>query len=152
MALAYTVVETRPYLNKWLALIDVTDTVTGKIYNRRFNIDNDPSAAELNALATIAKTRIQAELLDYEANAMDLSTDEDRLLEYYRNIKTDIILQIRAVPGASLAQAGIYITNKYTDSPFDFSELYAIWRNMIGVSTWAAFKTWVINHKFRDID
>jgi hypothetical protein len=151
MALTHTLIETRTYLNSYLALIDIKDTVTGKVYNRRFNVEHDPSAAELDALATTAKTRIQDDL-DYEANGMNLTTDEDRLLEYYRNIKRDIVRRIRAVPGTTLAQAQTYISNKYPDSPLVFAELYTIWRNMISVSTWAEFKTWVINHKFRDID
>lgn len=151
MALTHTVIETRLYLNKWLVKINVTDTATGKVYNRRFQNATDPDQARLDELATLAKERIQAEL-GYEANAMNLTTDEDHLLEYYRNIKIDIILRIRQFPNATIQQASDYIANKYPDSPFDFAELYAIWRGMINVSTWAQFKTWVITHKFRDID
>lgn len=149
--LNHVVIETRPDLNKWLALINVTDTVSGKVYNYRFSVDSDPSAGELDALAIIAKTRIQAEL-DCEANDLNLTTDEDLLLEVYRILKTDVILRIRAVPDDTAQQTKDYIAGEYPNSPFDFDELYAIWIGMINVSTWADFKTWVITRKFRGID
>ncbi len=151
MALTHVITEIRPYLTSYILRITITDTVTGKIYSREFNLDHSPDSTEQDALATLAKTRIQIEL-DFEANAMNLTSDEDRLLEYYRGIKRDIVLRIRAVPGATLAQAQTYIAGEYPDSMFVFAELYAIWRNMIGVTTWADFKTWVIDHKFRGID
>ena len=151
MALTHTLIETRPYLNSWLVILYITDTDTGLVYNRRFNIGHDPSGVEVEALAVTAKTRIQDEL-DYQVNDLNLTTDEDSLLEHYRNIKRDLILRIRQVPGATLQQAQDYIAGEYPNSPFDFVELYAIWCRMISVATWPEFKTWVIDHKFREID
>lgn len=151
MALTHIIRGIRPYLAGYILKITVTDTVAGKIYDPYFDLDHIPDSAEQESWATIAKNRIQAEL-DFLANDMNLTSDEDRLLEYYRGIKTDIILRIRTVPGATLVQAQTYIAGRYPDSMFDFAELYAIWRGMIGVTTWADFKTWVIDHKFRSID
>lgn len=151
MALTHIVTGIRPYQTKYLLDIEITDTVTGKVYNRQFSLSFSPDAGEQTVWATVAKNRIQAEL-DYLANGMNLPTDEERLLESYRGIKTDIVLRIRAVPGATLLQAQDYIAAQYPDSPFDFAELYSIWLGMTGVSTWADFKTWVIDHKFREVD
>lgn len=151
MALTHVITEIRPYLSDYIVRITVTDTVTGKIYDREFNLDHSPDSTEQESWATVAKNRVQAEL-DFEANDMNLTTDEEKLLEKYRDIKRDIILRIRAVPAATAQQAKDYIASEYPNSPFDFDALYAIWLDMIGVSTWADFKTWVIDHKFRGID
>lgn len=151
MALTNIIKGIRPYLSKYLLGIVITDTVTGKIYNREFSLDHSPDAVEQESWATVAKDRIQKEL-DYQANAMNLTTDEDRLLEYYRNIKRDIILRIRQFPLATAQQAKDYIASEYPNSPFGFDELYAIWIGMINVSTWAAFKIWIRDHKFREVD
>lgn len=151
MALTHIIRGIRPYLAGYILSITVTDTVTGKIYNPYFNRDHIPDSTEQEFWATVAKSRIQAEL-DFLANDMNLTSDEDRLLKYYRGIKTDIILRIRAFPLATVQQAKDYIASEYPDSPFDFDELYEIWIGMINVSTWANFKTWVIDHKFRVVD
>ena len=129
----------------------VVNSDTGKQYIRNFHSKTTPDQSRLDTLATLAQDRIQTEL-DYDANAMNLTTDEDRLLEYYRNIKRDFVLRIRAFPAATAQQAKDYIVAEYPNSPFDFDQLYAIWIGMIGVSTWDDFKTWVINKKFRGID
>lgn len=151
MALTHSISGIRQYQSKYLLDIAVTDTVTGRIYNPQFSLDSSPDSAEQESWATVAKNRVQAEL-DYEANDMNLTTDEDRLLEYYRGIKRDVILRIRAFPGVTPQQAKDYIATEYPDSPFDFDQLYAIWIEMIKVSTWVQFKTWVIGNKFRGID
>lgn len=151
MPLTHTIIETRREAIRWLTKLNVIDSDTGKVYNRRFQSKAEPDQARLDELGTLAKSRIQDEF-DMQANAMNLRTDEDRLLEYYRGIKRDIILRIRQFPGATIQQAQNYIADEYPDSPFNFGELYSIWRRMIGVSTWTEFKAWVIDHKFREID
>lgn len=151
MALAHKIVETRLEYNRWITKLNVTDSDTGKVYNHRFQSKTDPGATRLTELAALAKDSVQYRL-DIDSNAMNLMTDEDRLLGYYRGIKRDIILRIRQFPGATAQQARDYIATEYPDSPFGFDQLYAIWIGMINVSTWAEFKAWVINHKFRDID
>ncbi len=150
MALIHTITDIRQYLSKHLLDIEIADTETGKIYNSQFSLDSNPDAAAQESWATVAKDRIQAEL-DFDANAMNLSTDEDRLLEYYRNIKRDIVVRIRAFPTATAQQASDYIAAQYPNSPFIFNQLYQIWLDMIGVSTWEDFKTWCIDHKFREV-
>ncbi len=151
MAFTHNIIEVRSYLDSWLVNIEITDTGTGQIYNRRFNSGHDPSAPEQEAFAATAKLRIQAEL-DYEANDLNLTSDEDVLLEYYRGIKTDVILRIRQSPGATLQQAADYISGKYPASPLNFSELYNRWLAITGSADWPAFKQFCINHKFRGID
>lgn len=151
MALEYIIAGIRPYQDKYLFNVVITDTVTGKVYTHPFSLNYSPDAAEQESYADLARDRIQLKL-DYEANGMNLTTDEDRLLEYYRGIKEDIVRRIRVVPGATAQQAKDYIAAQYPDSPFDFDELYNIWIGMIDVSTWDDFKTWVIDHKFREID
>ena len=151
MALTHNTIETRPYLAGYLVKISVTDSVSGRVWSRQFNPATLPDAAGLNALGLLAIARIQAEL-DFEDNAMNRTSDEERLLEYYRNIKRDIVLRVRQFPGASAQQAKDYIAIEYPDSPFGFDALYAIWIDMIDVSTWQEFKTWVKNKSFRGID
>ena len=130
---------------------DITDTDTGRIYNRRPQFKTNPSQAIIDAQVVVEKTRIQFDL-DCDANALNLPTDEDRLLEYYRGIKRDVVLRIRAYPAATAQQASDYIATEYPNSPFDFNRLYGIWSNIVGTSSWADFKTWVIDHKFREYD
>lgn len=151
MALVHNIIETRLEGIRWQTRLRVVDSDTGKQYIHVFQSEVDPDAAMLDALATLAKDRVQYQL-DMDANAMNRTTDEDRLLEYYRNIKRDIVLRVRAFPGATAQQAKDYIAAEYPNSPFDFDELYSIWIGMIGVSTWADFKLWVIDHKFKEID
>jgi len=110
-----------------------------------------PTDQELDALIAYRTVLIQQEL-DYEANDLNLTTDEDALLDYYRGIKADIILRIRRYPGATLQQAGDYIAGKYPNSPFEFTELYQHWLRISSCSDWAEFKQFIIDHKFRDID
>lgn len=152
MSLTHRITSIRPYQEKYLLSIEVTDDVSGMVYTPPpFSLPSSPNPGEQESWATIAKDRIQQEL-DYKANGMNLISDEDRLLEYYRGIKEDIVRRIRAVPGATAQQAKDYIAGRYPDSPFDFDELYAIWIGMIDVSTWDNFKVWVRDHKFREID
>ena len=151
MALQSQIIETRQEGARYLTKIEVTDDITGQVYNRRFQSKVLPDQTRLDSLVNLAIANIQ-DILDMDANVMNLPIDEDRLLEYYRNIKLDIIRRIRAFPGATVQQAKDYVTIKYPKSPFDFDELYAVWIGIIGASTWAEFKTWVIDHKFAEID
>jgi len=151
MAFTHNIIEVRPYLDSWLVNIEITDTDTGRIYNRRFNSDHNPSAPEQEAFAAVAKLRIQAGL-DYEANDLNLTSNEDVLLEYYRGIKTDVILRIREYPGANLQQAADYISGKYPTSPLNFTELYNRWLTITDSASWSEFKQFCINHKFQGID
>jgi hypothetical protein len=151
MALTHTIIETRQELSKHMAIIEVVDTVTGAVYVRRPMFRTDPSIAELNAQIAIEKERIQLEI-DLYANDLNLTTDEDRLLGYYRGIKNDIILRVRQYPAATLQQAADYISGKYPDSPFAFSQLYQQWLSLSNCATWAQFKTFCIDRKFIGID
>lgn len=151
MPLIHAIIETRQEGNRWRTRLRVVESDTGEQYIRMFQSKAAPDQARLDELGALAISRIQNEL-DMEANDMNLKTDAVRLLEYYRNIKRDIILRIRQFPGATAQQAKDYIAVEYPNSPFNFDELYGIWIGMINVSTWAQFKVWVINHKFREID
>jgi hypothetical protein len=151
MALTHQIVETRQYLNGWLSIVNIVDTATSKIYHRRFNTPTQLTSGELDALVEAAKVLIQAEI-DFDANDMNLSADEERAVEYLRNIKRDIVVQIRAAPAVTLAQAQTYIDNNYPNSIVNFDKLYAFYLNQLNLSTWAEFKTFVINHKFREVD
>ena len=151
MALIHSISGIRPYHSKYLLGIVVTDTVTGKICNREFNLGHSPDVTEQESWATVAKTRIQAEL-DYGANELNLREDQERVLRYLDNILTDIIVRIRANHLVTLPQAQNYIDANYPDSIVNFSKLYQFYLNLLGLSTWDEFKTFVIDHKFREVD
>ncbi len=151
MALSHNIIETRQNGSSWQIRLRVVDSDTEAQYIRNFQSKTMPDQARLDELGALAISRIQNEL-DMDANAMNLTTDEDRLLEYYRTIKGDIVLRIRQFPGATAQQAKDYIAVEYPNSPFNFDEFYGIWIGMVNVSTWADFKTWVIDRKFRGID
>lgn len=151
MALTHNISGIRPYLNNYLLNIVITDTVTGKLYSRQFSLDHSPDATEQDSWATLAKNRIQTEI-DYEANEMNLREDQQRVLDYLDNILRGIIVNIRATPTVTLVQAQAYVDTSYPDSIVDFSKLYQFYLNLLNLSTWAEFKTFVIDHKFREVD
>ncbi len=151
MTLVHDIIEVRPHLGSWLILIEITDTDTGEIYCRRFKSSHDPTLPEQEAFATIAKTRIALEF-NYEANELNNTVDEQILLTYYRDIKKDIVLRIRQFPNVTLQEAETYITDTYSNSPFDFTKLYIQWLSLTGLSNWADFKQFCIDRKFREID
>lgn len=151
MALTHSLVEIRQYLDGWLSKVDITDDQSGRMWHERFNTPSYPTDGELDALVNGAKTRIQKEL-EYEANDMNLPADEERALEYLRNIKRDTILQIRQYPGVTLAQAQAYVDANYPNSIINFDRLYQFYLNLLNLSTWDEFKTYLINHKFGGID
>lgn len=151
MPLTHELIKTRQYLQQWETLIDIIDTDSGKRYHQCFCTDTEPAEPMIAPLLQGAKNRIQLEL-DYEANLLNLTADEEALLEYYRNIKRDVVLRIRQYPQATLQQASDYITGKYPDSLFHFSRLYQQWLRISGCADWDRFKQFVIEHKFRDID
>lgn len=151
MALTHIITEIRQYLTDYIVKIEVTDTISGQVYSRRFNLDHIPDSTEQESFATLAKSRIQDEI-DYEDNELNLRQDQQRILEYLDNILRDIIGNIRAVPTVTLAQAQTYIDSNYPESIVDFPKLYQFYMNLLHLSTWAEFKTFVINHKFREVD
>lgn len=151
MALNETLKDSRAYLAGWLSIVDIVDSVTGRIFHHRFNTSSEPSSGELDTLIAAAKLGDQAEL-DYDANSMNLTRDEERAIEYLRNIKRDIIIQIRAFPGVTLAQAQSYVDTNYPNSIVNFTRLYQFYLNLLNLSTWDEFKTWIIDHKFREVD
>jgi len=149
--LKHTVIETRPYLDKWESLIDIQDTDTGRIYHEMFSTQNEPTPDMLAPLVSRAKERIRRQI-EIERNDLNLTTDEDRLLDHYRGIKTDIILRIRQYPGATLQQAADYIAGKYPNSVFDFSNLYSVWLDISRCDNWAQFKQFCIDKTFEGVD
>ncbi len=151
MALTHVISSIRLYLTDYIVSIAVTDTVTGKIYNRQFNIDHSPDSGEQDAFATLAKTRVQQEL-DYSANELNLRQDQQRALEYLDNILRDIIVNIRATPTVTLVQAENYVDTNYPDSIVDFTKLYQFYLALLGLSSWDEFTTFVIDNKFREVD
>jgi hypothetical protein len=149
--LNHTIIETRPYYSSWVTYYQIVDSDTGKIYSHAYNTDHDPSSVEKGNYAVILKERTQLNI-DYQANNLNLTLDEDILLGYYRLIKRGIVLQIRLYPASTLIQASAYISTQYPNSPFDFDELYARWLVITGSLDWSAFKVFCINHKFVGID
>lgn len=149
--LSNRVVSVRPYLNSYLTDVEVTDSETGNKYNCRFSSSESPSEAEQATFASAAEASVQSEK-DYDCNSLNLSVDENNLLEYYRNIKANIILQIRQYPAATLQQASDYVSSEYPNSPFRFDRLYDKWLDITGSSDWTQFKQFCIDHKFRGID
>lgn len=151
MALTHRIIEIRPYLTGWLSIVDITDTATSRVFHRRFNTPSYPTPEQGSALIADAKVQIQYQL-DLDANDMNLPADEERALEYVRNIKHDIVTQIRAAPAVTLAQAQAYVDTNYPESVIKFDKLYAFYLNLLNLSTWDEFKTFVINHKFAEVD
>lgn len=150
-ALVHFVSGVRQYYTSWISSFAITDTVTGRIYNRSFSTSHNPSSAELDAFAVTAKARIQKEI-DYDDNVMNLRQDQVRALEYLDNILRYMVVGIRANPGITQAQAQTAINTAYPDSIVDFSKLYNFYKNLLNITTWSEFKIWVIDHKFRGID
>lgn len=149
--LDHELIKRRQYLAKWESLIDITDSDTGRIYHEMFTTAEYPTVEILTPMVVRAKQRIQAQL-DVEENDLNLTIDEDRLLDYYRNIKRDIILEIRAHPAATLQQAADYIAGRYPESVFVFSRLYDVWLEITNCANWEEFKLFCINKRFEGID
>jgi hypothetical protein len=63
-----------------------------------------------------------------------------------------VVQQIRTNPGATLAQAQAAWTTKWGNSIFSCNNFIAYVQNSVPGVTWADFKTFVINNKFRGID
>jgi hypothetical protein len=153
MALVDTIIEIRSYYDTWLVIVDIEDDITGQQYHYRWHFDSDVDETSNDVIDEIikAKENIQAEIL-YIANMMNLPADEEIALEYLQNIKQAIVLEIRNTPAATLAQAQAYIDNEYPDAIVDFTRLYQWYLNLLGLTTWDEFKSFVINSKFRGID
>lgn len=151
MALTHTISGIRQYLSKYLLDIAVIDTVTGAIYNRQFSLPSSPDSGEQDARAALAKTRIQKEL-DYVANPLNLREDQEKMLEHVDGIYRHLITSIRANHLLALSTVQAYVANNYPNSIIDFANLYQFWLDRINVSTWDEFKTFVLDHEFREID
>lgn len=151
--MAYTteIQETRQYLSQWIALVTITDDDTGDIFNRQFCFDHSPSEAEILAMADQAILLIWLQG-KYDENVMNLPVDELAALQYLRNIKYEVIRQIRQNPGVTLVEAQNYVDTNYPDSIVNFARLYQFYLNLLSLSTWEQFKQWVITHKFENID
>ena len=151
MALKEKILEKYQYLTSWYVRINIIDDVTNKIYHHEIAFDHDPTTIDIDTEIAKVKTRVQAEI-DYDANDMNLPTDEEEAVEYLRDIKADVIKRIRQYPAATKKQAIDYINSKYTDSLIDAAKLLDWYANYLGLATWDEFKTFVINKKFKDID
>lgn len=151
MALSHTVIETRYAGTRWRTRLRVVDSDTGKQYIRNYQSKIAPDQGRLDALGALAESRIQNEL-DYEANVMNPTSDIDGLRDDLYALKLDIVRKLRQNNGVSLEQAQNYLNGKYPEYALIFPILYARWKARIGVATWAQFKQWVIDYKFRDID
>ena len=153
MALIHTVIEIRSYYDSWISIVDIVDDITEELYHFRWNFDEEitDTSQELLDEIVLAKEAIQAEIL-FLANEMNLPSDEQKALEYLRNIKEAIIAEIRDNDGASLVQAQAFIASNYPDSIVDFSKLYQWYLQLLGLTTWDEFKAYVIASKFRYID
>ena len=151
MSLEHILIKRREYLGKWESLVNITDTASGRIYHEMFTTRDYPTVEILTPLVIRAKARIQQQI-DLAANDFNTTSDEEQLLGHYRNIKRDIILQVREYPAATLQQASDYIADKYPDSVFDFARLYAIWLEIAHCENWEEFKAFCIDHKFEGVD
>lgn len=151
MALTHQIVGTIAYLNQWNSRVVITDTSTGRLWDEELCTPTQPTQVELDALIAHRKTIIQQEL-DFEANDMNLTVDEKRALEYLRNIKQDIVLQVRAYPAVTLAQAQTYVDTNYPNSIVKFDKLYDFYLNLLNLSTWSEFKQFCIDEPFEGID
>ena len=130
---------------KWRVQVDLTDeTIILKF-------PNNPTDGQVEAEANkyIAGRDNEAE---FAGNEMNLPRDEEYILEHMRNIKRAIILRIREYPNATLAQAQAYIDATFPNDVINFTILYQKYLNLLNLANWAAFKTFVITHKFRGID
>ena len=129
---------------KWRVNVNLTD-ITVML---KFQSNPSDNQVETEANLYIAKVNLQEEF----KQVMNLSGDEEKAIEYLRNVKRDLITRIREFPSATLTQAQTYIAGRYPNSIINFDNLYAYYQQLLGGVTWAQFKTWVINHKFSGID
>lgn len=104
MALSHQILKTRKHLNKWESWMIITDAATGRMWHPLLSTSFNPTLPHFESLIATRKTQIQQEL-DYEANDLNLTTDEERLLEHYRSIKEDVIVGIRNNPNVTQQQA-----------------------------------------------
>jgi len=153
MALVDTILEIRSYYDTWIVIVDIEDDISSQLYHYRWNFDHEVDEDDNDVIEEIekAKENIQTEIL-YEDNEMNVPMDEEIAIEYFRNVKRSIIEEIRNTPGASLGQAQAFIANEYPNSLIDFTRLYQWYLNLLGLTTWDEFKSFVINSAFRGID
>lgn len=151
MALTHKIIETRQYLDSWLSLVDINNSETGRIFHQRFNTSTMPTDQELAVLIDKAMLNIKKEL-DYEANDMNISADENTVMEYLRAIRSDMVMMIRQNPGCTLTQAQDYIAKKYPESIISFDKLYQFYLKLLKLLTWERFKRYIVSHKFVGID
>ena len=153
MALIHELKEIISYHDIWLAKCDIIDDVTAQryYYEWQFHEQVTSESQILIDQIDIAKVNIQTEIL-YQQNDMNLPQDEEKALEYLRNIKLKIIEEIRENPNVTLTQAQTWVNNKYPNSIINFQKLYEWYLDFLKLSTWNEFKEFVINHKFQGID
>jgi hypothetical protein len=153
MALVETIIEIRPYIGTWLALVNILDDIRGLVYHYLWCFDHEVDEADADLVSEISKAKVGIQLeLEYEANDMNLPQDEERALKYLQDIKRSIITEIRDNPTVTLIQAQDFIATQYINSIIDFTELYKWYLNLLGLTTWDEFKSHVINNKFKGSD
>jgi len=132
---------------KHRVLTNLTDEV------REFKFQSDPTNEQVEAVANqyIAQQNIEAE---YDDNELNLTIDQEYVLEWLLRIKTEIVLGIRQYPNATVAQFQTYMDAKYpiATTIINYRELVTKFMAYTHLDIWAEFKTYVINHKFRGID
>jgi len=151
MALIENILEQYQYIDLWCVRINLTDDITSQIYYHEISFDHEPTSMEKDAEIARLKELTQFEI-DCSANNMNLTVDEEMALQYLRNIKTDIIIQIRTFPAVTLIQAQDFVDTTYPNSVVKFEVLYQFYLNLLNLSTWGEFKTFIIDNKFRGID
>ena len=151
MALISKIVEKYQYLTQYCVRVNILDDATGRIYHSEYAFASDPTSIVIDTQIASTKLLIQQEI-DFENNDMNLTIDEEKAIEYLRNIKNDTVKQIRANPTATKQQAINYINAKYANSLVNVEKLLTWYANFLNLATWDEFKTFVINHKFEGID
>ena len=108
----------------------------------------NPTHEQINEVIASIKNRIQTRL-DYEAVR---SIVFDSLGPEIKEAIFWLIQKIRQYPTATLAQAKTQWDAVWADSLFTFNKLVAYVQKLAGNITWNQFKTYVINHKFGEVD
>jgi hypothetical protein len=153
MAIVHKFGDVRQYYTKWIVTCDIINNVTEIVYPCLWQFPSEVTEQSqvVQDQITKAKTEIQFDVLCNE-NKMNENEVFGIALDHLREMEQAIIKRIRAVPTVSQATALTWLNASFPNSIINFANLYLQYKRILGFTTWDEFKTWVVIHKFREID
>jgi len=115
---------------------------------------NEPTETQIDTEVDRRIVNLQAEL-DFNAiEGKELGQDFGfELAEHFKEVLIELIKAVRNNNDITLVQLEAGFNNKYPDSIFSFNRFVKFLRKKIGGEvTFAQFKTYVINKKFREVE